>query len=94
MVERRVAVDVPQLIVTDSKRAFGTAAAAWRSRFALPVIAVAGSNGKTTVTQMNASILSAEYGEKNRLATQGNLNNNRRSFDAVAAVQAAPGRCV
>ena len=76
LVERRVAVDVPQLIVTDSKRAFGTAAGAWRSRFALPVIAVAGSNGKTTVTQMIASILSAEYGEKNRLATQGNLNND------------------
>ena len=76
LVERRVAVDVPQLIVADSKRAFGIGAGAWRSRFSLPVIAVAGSNGKTTVTQMIASILAAEYGEKNRLATQGNLNND------------------
>ena len=76
LVERRVAVDVPQLIVADSKRAFGVAAGVWRARFSLPVIAVAGSNGKTTVTQMIASILGVEYGEKNRLATQGNLNND------------------
>ena len=76
LVERRVEVDVPQLIVTDSKRAFGIAAGTWRSRFSLPVIAVAGSNGKTTVTQMVAAILGAAYGEKNRLATRGNLNND------------------
>ena len=76
LVERRVDVDVPQLIVADSKRAFGVAAGTWRSRFSLPVIAVAGSNGKTTVTQMIAAILGAAYGEKNRLATRGNLNND------------------
>jgi len=76
LVERRVDVEVPQLIVADSKRAFGLAAAHWRSRFLLPVIAVAGSNGKTTVTQMVAAILGAAYGEKNRLATRGNLNND------------------
>ncbi len=76
LVERRVDVDVPQLIVADSKRAFGIAAGTWRSRFSLPVIAVAGSNGKTTVTQMIAAILGAAYGEKNRLATRGNLNND------------------
>ena len=76
LVERHVGVDVPQLIVADSKRAFGLAAGTWRSRFSLPVIAVAGSNGKTTVTQMIGAILAAAYGEKNRLATHGNLNND------------------
>ena len=76
LVERAVGVDMPQLIVSDSKRAFGLAAAAWRARFALPVIAVTGSNGKTTVTQMIGAILAAEYGEKARLATRGNLNND------------------
>jgi UDP-N-acetylmuramoyl-tripeptide--D-alanyl-D-alanine ligase len=75
LVERRINVEVPQLIVADSKRAFGIAAGIWRSRFSLPVIAVAGSNGKTTVTQMIAAILGAAYGDKNRLATRGNLNN-------------------
>ncbi len=76
LVERRVDAEVPQLIVADSKRAFGIAAGSWRARFSLPVIAVAGSNGKTTVTQMIAAILGAAYGEKNRLATRGNLNND------------------
>jgi UDP-N-acetylmuramoyl-tripeptide--D-alanyl-D-alanine ligase len=76
LVERRIDVDGPQLVVADSKRAFGVAAGVWRSRFSLPVIAVAGSNGKTTVTQMIAAILAAAYGEKNRLATHGNLNND------------------
>ncbi len=75
LVERAVEVDIPQLIVADSKHAFGVAAGAWRARVTLPVIAVAGSNGKTTVTQMIAAIFSAEYGDKARLATRGNLNN-------------------
>jgi UDP-N-acetylmuramoyl-tripeptide--D-alanyl-D-alanine ligase len=76
LVERVVDVELPQVVVADSKRALGVAAAQWRARFALPVIAVAGSNGKTTVTQMIASILAAAYGEKARLATRGNLNND------------------
>ncbi|MEP6608816.1 MAG: UDP-N-acetylmuramoyl-tripeptide--D-alanyl-D-alanine ligase [Burkholderiaceae bacterium] len=76
LVERAVDIDMPQVVVANSKRAFGIAAANWRSRFALPVIAVAGSNGKTTVTQMIAAILAAAYGGKGRLATRGNLNND------------------
>lgn len=66
---------IPQIIVNETRAALGLAARAWRNRHTLPVIAVAGSNGKTTVTQMLASILSAEYGEFARLATQGNFNN-------------------
>jgi UDP-N-acetylmuramoyl-tripeptide--D-alanyl-D-alanine ligase len=66
---------VPQIIVDDTRRALGAGAAHWRARFSLPVIAVAGSNGKTTVTQMLAAILSAAYGDKGSLATRGNLNN-------------------
>jgi UDP-N-acetylmuramoyl-tripeptide--D-alanyl-D-alanine ligase len=50
-------------------------AAAWRHRFHLPLIAVTGSNGKTTVTQMIASILRAGHGA-GAFATQGNLNNH------------------
>ena len=75
LVERTVDVDLPQVVVADGRRALGLAAAQWRARFSLPVIAVAGSNGKTTVTQMIASILAAAYGDKGRLATRGNLNN-------------------
>jgi UDP-N-acetylmuramoyl-tripeptide--D-alanyl-D-alanine ligase len=61
--------------VDDSKMALGVLAAGWRSRFALPLIAVTGSNGKTTVTQMIASILRAWQPDA-MLATQGNLNND------------------
>jgi len=75
VVERRLATDVAQLVVADARRALGQAAAAWRARFNLPVIAVAGSNGKTTVTQMIAAILAEAFGAERRLATRGNLNN-------------------
>jgi UDP-N-acetylmuramoyl-tripeptide--D-alanyl-D-alanine ligase len=76
VVERLLAEALPQLVVPDARRALGMAAAAWRRRFALPLIAVTGSNGKTTVTQMIGSILAAACGESGRLATRGNLNND------------------
>ena len=66
---------LPGLEVPDSLRAFGRLARGWRRQQALPLIAVTGSNGKTTVTQMLASILAAWQGEDRRLATQGNFNN-------------------
>jgi UDP-N-acetylmuramoyl-tripeptide--D-alanyl-D-alanine ligase len=66
---------MPGLIVTDAKRALGELAAAWRAQFDLPLIAVTGSNGKTTVTQMIANILKA-LSPEHSLATQGNLNND------------------
>ena len=62
----------------DSLRALGVLARAWRARFVLPLIAVTGSNGKTTVTQMIASILRAHVGGTGEaaLATRGNFNNS------------------
>jgi UDP-N-acetylmuramoyl-tripeptide--D-alanyl-D-alanine ligase len=75
LAERAADIGVPQIIVPDSRRALGTGAAQWRARFTLPVIAVTGSNGKTTVTQMIAAILAQACGERHRLATEGNLNN-------------------
>jgi UDP-N-acetylmuramoyl-tripeptide--D-alanyl-D-alanine ligase len=75
VVERGLDIDLPQIVVADARRALGIGAAQWRARFALPVIAVAGSNGKTTVTQMIGSILAQAFGEKQRLVTKGNLNN-------------------
>ena len=51
-----------------------------RSGFSLPVVAITGSNGKTTLTQMIASIFAQAYGERDGrnawLATRGNLNND------------------
>lgn len=66
---------LPGLLVADAKAALGQLAAAWRRQQQLPVIAVTGSNGKTTTTQMIASILRAWVGDA-ALATEGNYNND------------------
>ncbi len=63
------------LQVPDSRKALGELAAGWRRQFHLPLVAVTGSNGKTTVTQMIASILRAWAGAQS-LATLGNFNND------------------
>ncbi len=76
LLEQPADAPLTQVIVPSSKRALGLAAAAWRARFRLPLIAVTGSNGKTTVTQMLACILGRAYGAGRRLATRGNLNND------------------
>jgi UDP-N-acetylmuramoyl-tripeptide--D-alanyl-D-alanine ligase len=63
------------LQVADTLLALQELAAAWRRRFDLPLVAVTGSNGKTTVTQMIASILRAWLADA-AFATEGNLNNH------------------
>ena len=63
------------LVVSDSLAGLQALAAGWRRRWFGQVIAVTGSNGKTTVTQMIASILRAAYGDRSH-ATAGNLNNH------------------
>ena len=71
----RLPAGFPGFEVADAKLALGQLAHGWRGQFALPLIAVTGSNGKTTVTQMVASILRAWQPDAH-LATQGNLNND------------------
>ena len=73
--EGKLPAGLPGIEVPDTKLALGAIAAGWRSQFDLPLIAVTGSNGKTTVTQMIASILRA-WQPQNMLATQGNFNND------------------
>jgi UDP-N-acetylmuramoyl-tripeptide--D-alanyl-D-alanine ligase len=67
---------LPVVIVEDTKRALGDLARHWRGRFAPVLIAVTGSNGKTTVKEMVAAILRSHAGEQAVLATAGNLNND------------------
>ena len=64
------------LRVDDSRQALGWIAAGWRRRFGLPLIAVTGSNGKTTVKEMIAAIVRAQVGDAAAFATRGNLNND------------------
>ncbi|QBQ96610.1 UDP-N-acetylmuramoyl-tripeptide--D-alanyl-D-alanine ligase [Paraburkholderia pallida] len=67
---------MPALRVDDTRTALGALALGWRRRFTMPLVAVTGSNGKTTVKEMIASIFAAAVGEDARLATAGNLNND------------------
>ena len=66
---------LPGIEVADSRLALGQFAAAWRQRFELPLVAVTGSIGKTTVTQMIAAIFRAWQGDAG-FATEGNFNND------------------
>jgi len=71
---------VPALVVEDTKRALGDLARYWRARFQPALVAICGSNGKTTVKEMLAAILRAHAGTGEQalavLATRGNLNND------------------
>ncbi|MDB5746741.1 MAG: UDP-N-acetylmuramoyl-tripeptide--D-alanyl-D-alanine ligase [Massilia sp.] len=66
---------LPALLVPDTLVALGRIANQWRRQYTIPLIGVTGSNGKTTVKEMIASILASAFGADARLATQGNLNN-------------------
>ena len=90
-----VANGLSALVVSDARRALGELAAGWRAQFELPLIAVTGSNGKTTVTQMVAAVLHA-HAPEHSLSTQGNLNNdigvpltllNLRAHHRIAVVE-------
>jgi len=73
IVNRHDADVLPSVEVQDTRLALGQLSAHWRRQFDIPLVAVTGSNGKTTVKNMIASILS---GTGPGIATQGNLNND------------------
>ncbi|MCU1717623.1 UDP-N-acetylmuramoyl-tripeptide--D-alanyl-D-alanine ligase [Pseudomonas sp. 5P_3.1_Bac2] len=76
LVERHVAgVDLPQLLVADTRLALGQLGALNRQAFNAPLVAITGSSGKTTVKELLASILRAGLNGP-VLATRGNLNND------------------
>ncbi|MGH8401015.1 MAG: UDP-N-acetylmuramoyl-tripeptide--D-alanyl-D-alanine ligase [Gammaproteobacteria bacterium] len=64
---------LPQIVVSDTRRALGVYAKHWRSRFDIPVIGVTGSSGKTTLKEMLAQMMRRKGAT---LATRGNLNND------------------
>lgn len=73
MVESLQTTELPQLLVKDGRLALGLLAREWRKKLALTVVGITGSNGKTTVKEIVASIL-AQAGSV--FATKGNLNND------------------
>ena len=74
LLEHLKEVSVPAYCVPNARTALGELAAHWRGQFDIELIGVTGSNGKTTVTQMIASVLMADASCPS-LSTQGNLNN-------------------
>lgn len=67
---------LPVIVVADTRRALGDLARYWRARFTPELVAITGSNGKTTVKEMLAAILRYHGGDSAVLATGGNLNND------------------
>jgi UDP-N-acetylmuramoyl-tripeptide--D-alanyl-D-alanine ligase len=73
LVSRLAASELPQIEVRDSRRALGAMARAWRASFSIPIVAVTGSSGKTTVKELVAAILGVS---RSICVTQGNFNND------------------
>ncbi len=73
VVDARLERQIPQIVVGDTLAALQKSSAAWRSQFTIPVIGVAGSNGKTTSKEMTAAILACAGAT---LHTRGSLNNH------------------
>lgn len=65
----------PAIVVEDTLQALGRLAAWQRTRMPAKIAAITGSNGKTSVKEMLAAILTVEAGANQVLATEGNLNN-------------------
>ncbi|CUT17467.1 MULTISPECIES: UDP-N-acetylmuramoyl-tripeptide--D-alanyl-D-alanine ligase [Candidatus Ichthyocystis] len=64
------------VVVPDTTKALLLMAAQWRNNFSIPVVCIAGSNGKTTVRSMISTILEEAFGAGNYLDTIGNFNNH------------------
>jgi len=88
--------NLPAICVENTRLGLGILAKAWRTNFDIPVALVTGSNGKTTVKEMIASIFKAAVGEDFTLVTKGNLNNDiglpltllrLRSTDRLAVIE-------
>lgn len=73
---QNLAAATPLIVVSDTREGLKRLAAAWRLRFEIPVAAITGSNGKTTVKEMLASIVRQASSANGVLATEGNLNND------------------
>ena len=77
LVNADFALDLPNLIrVKDTTQALGLLASNYRQLFTIPVVAITGSNGKTTVKEMLRSVCQTHFGIEHVLATSGNLNNH------------------
>lgn len=75
-VQNRLRACVSLITVDDTQEAFLTWAKNWRKKISAKIIAISGSNGKTSSKEMLATILSNSYGADNIIYTAENLNNH------------------
>jgi UDP-N-acetylmuramoyl-tripeptide--D-alanyl-D-alanine ligase len=73
VVDHQLEIDLPQIVVNDTRIALGQLANHWRQKCGTPIVAITGSNGKTTVKEMVAAILT-QVGQT--WSTPGNFNND------------------
>ncbi|QWD60287.1 UDP-N-acetylmuramoyl-tripeptide--D-alanyl-D-alanine ligase [Polynucleobacter sp. MWH-UH35A] len=94
--QEKCPADLPAICVANTRIGLGNLAKAWRTNHSIPLALVTGSNGKTTVKEMIASIFKAAVGDQHTLVTKGNLNNDiglpltllkLRSTDRLAVVE-------
>ncbi|HAT38904.1 UDP-N-acetylmuramoyl-tripeptide--D-alanyl-D-alanine ligase [Polynucleobacter necessarius] len=88
--------DLPAIRISNTRIGLGNLAKAWRANHQIPLVLITGSNGKTTVKEMIASIFKAAVGAQHTLVTKGNLNNDiglpltllkLRSTDQLAVIE-------
>ena len=88
VVDTPVERPLAQVVVPDTQAALTTSSAAWRAQFAMPIVGVAGSNGKTTVKEMTAAIL--ERAGDHAGDTRQSQQSHRRAAHAAPARRNAP----
>ena len=73
IVEKHIETDAYKVLINNSVEAISAVASAWRNQFDIPVIAITGSNGKTSTKELLRHILNAQYAVH---ATEGNFNTS------------------
>ena len=84
---------LPALVVEDTRAGLGRLGRHWREQFSPALVAITGSNGKTTTKEMLAAIFRAHAGEAGTLATRGNLNTDIGVPMTLARLEAAHRYC-
>jgi len=95
LVDEKYAGDapLPLVVADDTRKGLGRLGRHWRARFAPVLIAITGSNGKTTTKEMLAAILRGHAGGSGALATRGNLNTDIGVSLTLLQIRAAHRYC-
>ena len=88
VIDQNIDSALPQIRVDNTRIALGDIASLWRSSFTLPIIAITGSCGKTTVKEMTAAILAqAHKKDKTTLLNDEQKSNEQKSDENILATR-------